>query len=140
MAATVVVAAIMSIRQGLQSLGIDGRSWGDLAIVLAIIVPCVLLVELATFWAALGLSRPIPRQMIVVPSGFMVGIIPPFYFANGMGWRGFAAWSGIVGLQALFTAATLLVVRTSGWRLCRAASQTEPEMLEPSLESSANAA
>ncbi len=137
MAATVIVAAIISIRQGLQSLGFEVRGWGDLAIVAAVVVPCVLLVELATFWAALGLSRPIPRLMIVVPSGFLVGIVPPFYFPNGEGWKAFAAWSGIVGLHALFTAATLLVFRASGWRLCRAVSENEAEMLEPAFETPA---
>lgn len=124
-ASFIIVAAIISIRKGLQNLGDGsqgGQTWFDLVIIVAVIVPCVLLVELATFWAALGLSRPIPRLLVVIPSGFLVGIVPPFYIESGMDWRHYALWSGITGFQALMTAATLLVFRSSGWRLCRATS------------------
>ena len=128
MAATTIVAAIISVRKGLQSLGYDGQDlsgWLDIAFIVAVIVPCLLLVELATFWATLGLSRPFPRLIVVVPSGFLVGIIPPFYFQT-TSWIDFALWSEITGTQALMTAATLLVFRSSGWRLCRETSSDQP--------------
>jgi hypothetical protein len=118
MASTAIVAAIISIRMGLESLWYNGQGV-DKAIIVAVVVPCLLLVELATFWAALGSARSFPRLMIVLPSGFLVGIVPPFYFLRGMDWREYALWSGITGLQALLTAATLLVFRSCGWRLCK---------------------
>jgi hypothetical protein len=129
MATTAIVAAIISIRKGLNSLGYGSQgpfSWFDLAVIVAVIVPCLLLVELATFWASLGLSRPFPRLMVVVPSGFLVGIVPPFYSSSEMDWRHYMLWSGITGFQALLTAATLLVFRSCGWRLCREASGDQP--------------
>ena len=120
MAVTAIVAAIISIQKGLRSLGYDGQglNWLDMAIIVAVIVSCLLLVELAAFWASLGLSRPFPRLMVVVPSGFLAGIVPPFYF-QPTGWLDFVLWSGITGFQALLTAATLLVFRSCGWRLCK---------------------
>lgn len=126
MAATAIVAAIISIRRGLQSLGYDDQSplsWLDMTIIVTAIVPCLVLVELATFWAALGLSRPFPRLMVVVPSGFLVGIVPPFYSSSGMDSGLYAIWSGITGFQVLLTAATLLVFRSCGWRMCRETSE-----------------
>lgn len=127
MAATAIIAVIISIQKGLRSLGYNGQglSWLDMAIIVAVIVPCLLLVELAAFWASLGLGRPFPRLMVVVPSGFLAGIVPPFYF-QPMSWLDFVLWSGITGFQALLTVATLLVFRSCGWRLCREASGDQP--------------
>lgn len=104
MVVTALVAAILSLGNG-------GHIWFNFVVIVAV-------VELATLWAALGLRSPLPRLMIVLPCGFVVGIVPPSFMMMRGDWRDVAFWSGITGFQAIITAATLLVFRSCGWRLC----------------------
>jgi len=84
--------------------------------------PYFILVELATTWAALGIGRPLPRLLIVLPTAFIVGAIPPFYLKGQMhvDWEDYSSWSMFVGIEATIIAASLLVARSCGWRLVRA--------------------
>jgi hypothetical protein len=95
---------------------------------LAVIGPCVVVVELAILWATLGIARPWPRLLVVLPSAFVVGAVPPFYLSQmSQDWRTFVAWSAIMGLQATITAVSLLVVRSCGWRLVGGGNEAVPE-------------
>lgn len=116
--ATALVAAVLSLGKAAQALPHGGR-WLGMFVVIAIVPPCLVLVELATFWAALGLGRPLPRLSVVVPCAFIVGLVPPFYFSSPQEPRFFIYWSALTGGQAVIIAASLLVFRWSGWRLCR---------------------
>lgn len=118
--ATAVVAVVLSCGKAVQVWHASGTTWIEMAVVIAVVCPCLVLVELATFWGSLGIGRPLPRLLVVVPTAFVIGLVPPFYFMAGLGTTFFVAWSCVTGCQALITAGTLLVVRSSGWRLCRA--------------------
>jgi len=113
---TAVVAVVLAIGRGVRM--ITATQWGD-ALAVVIYTPCFILVELAMLWAALGIGSPTPRLAIVVPTSFAVGAVPAYYL-EGVGhanWQRFVYWSTVVGLQAIITAASLLVVRTCGLRL-----------------------
>jgi hypothetical protein len=114
--ATAVVAAILATGRGLRSIGF-GRNL-ELYAVVAVVGLCVILIELAILWATLCAKRPGFRLGIVVPPALMVGAIPPFYLPTMLEGSGqYVAWPATFGLEATITAASLLVVRSCGWRL-----------------------
>jgi hypothetical protein len=86
---------------------------------------CSAAVGLAVFWAALGIGRPLWRLLLVVPASGLVGFVPPLYHP----WVAPVAidWVRMMWIEAAITAATLLVVRSCGWRLCIAV--TDPNQL-----------
>ena len=59
------------------------------ALFVAAIVPCVVAVEWATFWAALGLRHALARVAVLIFSGFLVGMLPPLQIMGGCSglWR-----------------------------------------------------
>lgn len=128
MAATAIVATIIAARRGLQALGYYdhadfddykwAKNWLSVVVPIAALVPCVVLVELSTFWAALGLGRPLPRLTAVVSLAALLAIIPAFYLEAGAAWQSFMVGFISACCQVLLTGATLLVFRSSGWRLC----------------------
>lgn len=133
LAATAVIASALAIRKAFQALmPQESNEFSILMIglLVAAVVPCVVLVELATTWGALGLRRPLPRLLLVVPGSFLIGIIPPFYLAEECNVKEYLAWSTVTGSQALITSATLLVFRSSGWRLCRMAASHQQAPVE----------
>jgi hypothetical protein len=111
---TTMIAVIVAIGKWLHSFEITSGFRSHI-ILLAVLVPCFSVVELATFWATLGLGNPLRRLMVVLPAASAVGLIPPLYMV------GMSAidWACLLGLQVLITATSLLVVRFCGWRLCR---------------------
>jgi hypothetical protein len=56
---------------------------------------------------------------------FVVGTIPIYYLGKEDS-SSFVVWSVIFGLQAIITAASLLVVRSCGWRLVSGEGNTAP--------------
>jgi len=113
--ATAIVAVVLGIGRGVRTISIAQSNM----VAVATFPPCFIMVKLATLWAALGLGRPALRLAVVVPVAFVVGAIPAFYLPDVPGqetWRYFI-WPIIVTIQAIITAASLLVVRSSGWRL-----------------------
>ncbi len=117
--ATAAVAVVMAIGRGIRT--ITDRQWEN-TLAAAIFPSCFIMVDLATLWAALGIGRPTLRLAVVVPTAFVVGMLP-MYYLEGMGLSGgrFVVWSAFVGFQAIIMAASLLVVRSCGWRLVRQA-------------------
>jgi len=119
---TAVAAALLAVGRALEH--VPARTDGSQAAILfAIVVPYLVLAELATLWSAMGIGRPIPRLLVVLPMAFVVGAIPPFYLKTHMGnksdWQVYFVCSSVVALQATITAVSLLVVRSCGWRLWR---------------------
>jgi hypothetical protein len=126
--ATAIVAVVLGIGRGVRT--ITDTQWVNVVAV-AIFPPCFIMVELATLWASLGIGRPIPRLAVVIPTAFVVGAVPAFYLPGPPtqeSWQYFI-WPAIVGLQALITAGSLLVVRSCGWRLV--SSTIDPQTTDP---------
>ena len=122
--ATAIVAVVLGIGRGVRTIGIAQSNM----VAMATFPPCFIMVELATLWAALGLGRPLPRLAVVVPTAFVVGAVPVFYLPDLPGqetWRYFIL-PIIVTIQAIITAASLLVVRSCGWRLVSGPDGIEP--------------
>lgn len=88
------------------------------ALYVAAVVPCVVGVELATFWAALGLRHALVRVLVLVLGGFLVGLLASLQIIGRFNGRVYLFWSLAFSSQALVGAATLLVFRSRGWRLC----------------------
>jgi hypothetical protein len=75
-----------------------------------------------------------PRLLAVIPVAFIVGLVPPFCFAwNTEFRRSLVFWSGLTGTTAIILAASLLVVRSAGWRLCSAAEEQRASPSETDL-------
>ena len=125
--ATTVVGLLLGFGQGVRA--ISNTNTDTVAVV--VFPVCFILVELATLWASLGIGRPIPRLAVVVPTAFVVGAIPVYYLEDvGHAKLGrFIIWSAAVGLQSIITAASLLVVRSCGWRLVRGTSGEQRKAL-----------
>jgi hypothetical protein len=118
--ATAIVALVLGIGRGIRTIS---NRQSDIVVVVAVFPPCLVMVELATLWAALGIGRPIPRLAVVVPTAFVVGVIPVFYVPglSNPSISELIIWPAIIGLQSIITAASLLVIRSCGWRLVRGA-------------------
>lgn len=128
---TTAIAVIVAVAKWLHSFEITDGFRSDI-ILLAVLVPCFSIVELATFWAALGLGNPLRRLMLLLPVAGCVGVIPPLYL------EGMSAmdWARLLGLQVAITAASLLIVRTCGWRLCRVRSKIRGIRCQPDASAS----
>jgi hypothetical protein len=132
--ATAVVAIVLGIGQGVRAFA-DGQGEegffmaARLDLFVAILSPCLIVVDLVTLWAALGIGRPTSRLAVVVPMAFVLGTIPMYYLGE-KGWSSLIIWSAIMGLQAIIIAASLLVVRSCGWRLvlCPTTISTRPSV------------
>ena len=84
---------------------------------------CIIVVTLAMLWATLSKGRPTYRLTAVVPAAFLVGTTPMVYAASSRtDWLAMALWPCVFGLQAIITAASLLIVRSCGWRLVTGAN------------------
>ena len=123
--ATGIAAGLLALSRGLGHLPTTGPAW-KITIFFAIVGPYFMLVELATLWGALGIGRPLPRLLVVLPTAFVVGTMPPFFLNTPLKMyldrTDFIAWSSFMGLQATILEVSLLVIRSCGWRLVRGTS------------------
>jgi hypothetical protein len=117
---TAIAAALLAIGRGLEHVPATGDE-SYTAIDKGVVFPYLVLIELATLWAALGTGRPLPLLLVVLPLAFVVGAIPPFYLKAFQkvpsDWQIYLTCSSVFGLQATITAASLLIFRSCGWRL-----------------------
>jgi hypothetical protein len=123
---TAIAAVVLAAGRGVGHLPTTDDFW-QATVAFAVVGPYFILLELATLWGALSIRRPFPRLLIVLPTAFVVGAIPPVYLTTplwmSLDWKDFIAWSCFMGLQATIMAVSLLVVRTCGWRLWRMKSE-----------------
>jgi hypothetical protein len=129
--ATAVVAVLLGIGGGVRTFI---NTHGSIMAV-AILSPFFVMVELATLWAALGVGKPTLRLAVVVPTAFVIGTVPMYYFygrlvGQGFGWM-WMLLSGMFGCHAIISAASLLVVRSCGWRMLSGAEVTAIPNPEP---------
>jgi len=132
--ATAVVAVVLGMGRGISTFAdMVGKgaflAEARLELFVATLSPCLIVVDLATLWAALGTGRPPPRLAVVLPMAFVVGTIPIYYLGNEDS-SSFVVWSVIFGLQAIITAASLLVVRSCGWRLVSGGGTTNGQPIQ----------
>ncbi|MHC4404457.1 MAG: hypothetical protein ACYTG0_32795 [Planctomycetota bacterium] len=112
---TAVVAAFLALGQSMRDLArVTGTSHGPVFVVVAFVC-CLVSVSLAAAWAALSQGSPLARSMLVVVMAVCVGLIPPYYFR--WGWRDYVAVPATICLQAILSTASLLIVRSWGYRL-----------------------
>jgi hypothetical protein len=120
--ATTIVAIVLSIGRAVRTLPRVG-GYSEVIAIIATATPCFVLIELAAFWGSLGLGRPLPRLLVVLPVAFLVGLVPPFYFNRVNDMQQFVVWCWLTGTTTIIIAASLLVVRSAGWRLCSTADE-----------------
>jgi hypothetical protein len=104
-------------------MGEAGIWFGVLADTL-ILPPSFVLVAFATFWAALGIGRPLPRLLLFRSQRFL-GSASHFGLTSDMDWSQVFLWSCLTGTTAIIIAGSLLVVRSAGWRLCNGNERQE---------------
>lgn len=116
-AVAVVLTAGRAIRE-FQLLALpDAIGVTLLAVVLAL---CLTEAAIASLWASLSSGPIVMRLAVAMALALLTGLIPPFYFNAS---RQSYAWSSAAAiLSQAFTIATLLVVRSCGYRLVRKAS------------------
>src|SRR5215469_1842431 len=118
--ATTLVAVASTVVRATRDMGVVG-GWMRVLMVVLIAPPCFVLVELATFWGALGIGRRLPRLSAVITVAFLVGLVPASCFAwHGEPQKAAFFWTGLTGTTAILIAGSLLVVRFAGWRLSSA--------------------
>jgi hypothetical protein len=129
---TAIAAALLAVGRGLEHFPATGDG-SKTAILFAVVFPYLILIELATLWAALGTGRPLPLLLVVLPIAFVVGAIPPFYLKTLLrmpsDWKVYLICSSVMGLQATLLAVSLLVIRSCGWRLWK--MKSEPVLDQP---------
>lgn len=110
MLATAVVAILLGLRQAIPGI--------NMFLAFVVSTSFVVAIKLAMLWATLGTGRPALRLFVTVPTAVAAGAVSVFYAgvpsSVGLRWLIVPA---IAGLQAILIAASLLVVRSCGWRL-----------------------
>ncbi len=131
--ATAAVAIVLAIGRELRTVS-PGDGIERECLIVTCITLCVFTVDLAVLWGTLGIKWPTPRLAIVLPSAFVTGVIPTFFLETllRLDWKDHVTWSCIMGLQATSMAASLLVIRSCGWRLVRGQDQIESLPAPPS--------
>lgn len=86
-------------------------------LVCVVILMCFVEAVLAAFWASLGQGRVLLRIPIAVGLAALTGLIPAFYFRVDR--EIYALSVGTATLAQVITIASLLVVRSAGFRLVR---------------------
>jgi hypothetical protein len=130
--ATTAVAVVLAIGRAARTVPHLGGAL-EIVVVVGSTTLCIVMIELATIWAALGLGRPSPRLLIVLPLAFVVGLLPPFYFNREREVEQLVVWCCLSGGTTIIVASSLLMVRAAGWRLCRAPEV--PQADEPVMHS-----
>ncbi|HVX15937.1 MAG TPA: hypothetical protein VHC22_32435 [Pirellulales bacterium] len=127
---TMIVAFTLSVQKAFEGHDFQEHDWVRSTFFVAAIAPCVVAVDLATFWVALGSGRVLRRLLVLLPSGIFIGIVPPFYITGSFDLSIYTFWTAAFSSQVLVGAATLLVVRSCGWRLSE--HGTEGDERQPS--------
>jgi len=118
--ATAAVAVVLAI--GREVRKVSPGDWIETeCMIVTHVTLCLIAVDFAVSWGTLGTRRPMPRLAIILPGAFLVGVIPTYFLETllSLDWKDHVTWSCIMGFQATIMAASLLVIRSCGWRLVR---------------------
>ncbi|MEX2120067.1 MAG: hypothetical protein WD847_10775 [Pirellulales bacterium] len=124
---TTAVAAILAAGKVVRGFGSSNEI--EFFLAAALVVFGLVLTEMAILWATLCAGRPAIRLGIVLPLTLVLGAIHAFYFDKQSDWS-YVVWPGLFGFQAAISAASLLVVRSGGWRIVRRARAVEQDAVE----------
>jgi hypothetical protein len=107
-------AAVMCAVGRLLHARVHERGASDFLAIAGVYGFCFAVVPLTSLWAALGAKLVLFRCAVVVGLGFLIGLIPTFYFQHES-WL----WTTVISLQAVIILASLLVLRKVGYRLVK---------------------
>ncbi len=119
---TTAVAVLLIIAKG-GGLLMNNTPWLQTAGIIGMATLCFIAITLAAVWAGLGVSRPTERIVVVMLlalfTGVLVAYVLTFDEMNEMSWQ--KMWGLPTGtvVTAAVVMASLLVVRSNGYRLVR---------------------
>ena len=133
---TTAVAVLLVMAQGVGLLLTDAV-WLRTAVMIGMITLCFIAITLTTVWAGLGVGRPTERIVVVMLLAFFTGVLFTYVSAyerpNIMSWQqGWRQPTAMV-LTAAVVTASLLVVRSNGYRLVRRTPRVTPNQNKPGL-------
>jgi hypothetical protein len=111
---TAVISVLLGGGRVIRSLG--GQSLG-IGVLLIVLVICGCVMAYLVVWAGLGHGYISLRFSTVLVIGFVVGLLPHYFF----GWSGWPSliWPGFIVVAEIVAVLSLLVVRSCGYRLVR---------------------
>ena len=120
-----VLTAVVALLLGLGRIvhwtsGPRGVNSSEL-LAMAVMVLGVVSVALLTLWTGLGMGKPGPRLLILLPFCVATGAFIP-YIQSGSPWWRYVVWIGLTVVEALLVVTSLWVVRSCGYRLVRKGS------------------
>lgn len=107
------VGVVLTVGRLIRAMQVNG--WIGTAIVCLVLAACVVETSLAALWASLSSGRNAVRLVVAVGLAVLTGLIPPFYFE--MEERDYYFVPSTAVASQVLTIATLLVVRSCGFRL-----------------------
>ena len=119
---TTVVAVLLMFAQGI-GLVTENASWLGTSAYIGLLALCLVAITVGTVWAGLGVGRPIERIILVMFLAFFTGLLF-VYATTGRGttmisWQQAWPMPTLMVLTAAIVTASLLVVRSNGYRLVR---------------------
>jgi hypothetical protein len=111
---TILVALLLSLGRAVQWLEASNSSF---LLVVGVLVLVAVLAAVILVWACLGDGRLLARLPLMVMAMAALGLVFPFYL-GGPEWR-YVVWPAMLILMAVYAGASLLVVRSCGYRLVR---------------------
>jgi hypothetical protein len=131
MAFTLVFAVLVAGVKGLREHSLNSSRISEIAYILALWSVFFVVTGLAAIWAALGRTQPFVRCTVVLTISVVLGGLFPYGF-NAKTMDSFIYIISIMVLQAVILLASLLVVRSCGYRFVR---RTPIDIVVPSKKS-----
>ena len=131
---TTAVAVLLVMSQGVGLL-LKNAVWLRTAVMIGMLTLFFIAITLATVWAGLGVGRPTERIIVVMLLAFFTGVLLAYVETYGrintVRWQ--QAWRPTTAmvLTAAVVTASLLVVRSNGYRLVRRSPRATPKQNEP---------
>lgn len=117
-----VVSVALASSTIMRSLLDKAGQIASVVLISGLIIVCFVEAILVAIWASLGEGRMLVRITAAIGLATTTGLIPPFYFEGQL--RDYAITVGITTLSQVVTVASLLVVRSAGYRLVQRRSST----------------
>jgi len=121
-AGSTVVAVLLVFAQNI-GLVTEIASWLGTFAFIGLIALCLVAITVGTVWAGLGVSRPTERIILVMLLAFFTGLLFEYATTGGgttmISWRRAWPMPTLMVLTAAIVTASLLVVRSNGYRLVR---------------------
>ncbi len=132
---TTAVAVLLVMARGVVLLMTNDTAWLRMPIMIGMLTLCFIAITLAAVWAALGVGRPTERIIVVMLLAFFTGAL--FAYVESYGTINMTRWQQawrlptMTILTAVVVTASLLVVRSNGYRLVRRSPSVTPKQNGP---------